>query len=211
MEIPTVVVEALTREGVTGQSTDVEFRSVYEALTGDVLNDLQLQLHRKALRVYQTARPGAPPAVPTEEQAMPRTRTTKARPKTTKAVPVPKQRTSAKKTKEPKPTPAPKVEKAPLTEEQRIAAAGKIMKEFKAQAKPGWERVMRVTEISDAGRPLRVDVRCGADGCKNERNVKVQDVFQVQRCAEHQKTALRDYRNDLAKRKRIAAKKTKSA
>ena len=71
-------------------------------------------------------------------------------------------------------------------------------------------RLISVTEVTASGSPARVIVRCvepqtngnGDSVCAGEREVAIQDVFQVVRCVPCQKRSVQIYRNRLARARR---------
>lgn len=114
------------------------------------------------------------------------------------------------------PVAAAKAEKVVETPEQ-ILTRLKSAKETKER----WAPVVRITEMGKSG-PIRVVIQCtdpqtvkGENICAGEREIAVQDLFQVRRCAPCQKRVTRSARRERQKAKdkalRAAVKANKAS
>ena len=73
----------------------------------------------------------------------------------------------------------------------------------------GYPTEVKVVELSEKGRPMKIEIACSTDGCNNKRIIKVQDYFQVKRCNTCQAEYLKEYRKELAKVRRQRKSTTK--
>lgn len=111
---------------------------------------------------------------------------------------------------------APKVEKVVETPEQILARL-----QSAKETKERWAPVTRIIEMGKSG-PIRVEIQCtdpqtikGENICVGTREIAVQDLFQVRRCAPCQKRVTRAARRERQKAKdkalRAAVKANKAA
>lgn len=106
----------------------------------------------------------------------------------------------------------------PATEEDAFAYIQE-MKDTNQGGDGRWNRVVRPTEWNEDGVVTRVVIRCvdpqetsdGESVCEEEREIAVQDLFQVMRCQACQDRAVQLYRNRRARERRKEKREAEAA
>jgi hypothetical protein len=171
---PVDVIVALQAKGLNGNSPHAQIRKAYKEVTGENLEMKDLpDLRQRLGGVVEKEKPAAKPKAVKEEKE-------------------PKEKKELAK-KEPKAKP---------TAEQALAKQLALNPDR-------WRKVVRVTEQGDEGNITRVVIKCqnpqkigDVEICKGEREIAVQDLFQVNNCQPCQRRLNSIKRNDRTKDKR---------